>query len=73
MFFSVSCLCLHIYLFFLTILCTCVFSDLSKDCKASSHFVLQELFLRYKGRGERSVEETAGLVGFKLPKQYQDP
>lgn len=37
------------------------------------HFILQDLFLRYKGRGERSVEETAGLVGFKLPKQYQDP
>ena len=29
--------------------------------------------MRYKGAGERSVEETAGLVGFKLPKQYQEP
>ena len=29
--------------------------------------------MKYKGAGERSVEETAGLVGFKLPKQYKEP
>lgn len=30
------------------------------------------LHAKYKGAGERPVEEVAGLVGFKLPKQYQD-
>lgn len=49
-----------------------VFSVICKRIFKPLHFILQELFLRYKGRGERSVEETAGLVGFKLPKQYQD-
>ncbi|CAH3154379.1 unnamed protein product [Porites lobata] len=42
-------------------------------CLLTSQREAMDLFLRYKGRGERSVEETAGLVGFKLPKQYQDP
>lgn len=28
---------------------------------------------KYKGVGERPVEEVASLVGFKLPKQYQEP
>lgn len=27
----------------------------------------QEIHQDYKGKGERSIEETAGLVGFKLP------
>lgn len=27
----------------------------------------KELHKHYKGKGERSTEETAGLVGFKLP------
>lgn len=31
------------------------------------------LHVKYKGAGERPVEEVAGLVGFKLPKQYQEP
>lgn len=31
------------------------------------------LHAKYKGAGERPVEEVAGLVGFKLPKQYQEP
>lgn len=31
------------------------------------------LHIKYKGAGERPVEEVAGLVGFKLPKQYQEP
>lgn len=28
---------------------------------------------KYKGVGERPVEEVASLVGFKLPKQYREP
>ena len=31
------------------------------------------LHSKYKGVGERPVEEVASLVGFKLPKQYQEP
>ena len=73
MFFSVSfSLCLNIYLFF-SQFSVHVFSVICKRIFKPLHFILQDLFLRYKGRGERSVEETAGLVGFKLPKQYQDP
>ena len=73
MFFSVGLsLCLHIYLFF-SRFSVHVFSVICKRIFKPLHFILQDLFLRYKGRGERSVEETAGLVGFKLPKQYQDP
>ena len=73
MFFSVSLsLCLNIYLFF-SQFSVHVFSVICKRIFKPLHFILQDLFLRYKGRGERSVEETAGLVGFKLPKQYQDP
>lgn len=36
-------------------------------------YYLQILHMKYKGAGERPVEEVAGLVGFKLPKQYQEP
>lgn len=32
----------------------------------------QMLHEKYKGVGERPVEEVASLVGFKLPKQYQE-
>ena len=30
------------------------------------------LHAEYHGKGDRSVEETAGLVGFKLPHEYED-
>jgi len=33
---------------------------------------LQELIAEYKGVGERSIEETARIVGLKLPKLYED-
>ena len=74
MFFSGSLnLCVtHFYLFFLRF-SVHVYSVICKRIVKPLSLILQELFLRYKGRGERSVEETAGLVGFKLPKQYQDP
>eukprot|EP00111_Clytia_hemisphaerica_P020995 TCONS_00061924-protein len=32
----------------------------------------QELIVQYRGVGERSVEETARMVGLKLPKKYED-
>ena len=73
MFFSVNLsLCVHIYLFFSQFSVHVLWVIFKKIFKPL-HFILQGLFLTYKGRGERSVEETAGLVGFKLPKQYQDP
>jgi len=42
-------------------------------CLLNSQRITRAIHVRYKGAGERSVEETAGLVGFKLPKQYQEP
>lgn len=32
----------------------------------------KELYAEYHGKGERSVEETANLVGLRLPKLYDD-
>ncbi|XP_015759628.1 PREDICTED: UPF0562 protein v1g242151-like [Acropora digitifera] len=42
-------------------------------CLLESQRLTQAIHAKYKGGGERSVEETAGLVGYKLPKQYQEP
>ncbi|KAJ7391520.1 Formation of mitochondrial complex V assembly factor 1 [Desmophyllum pertusum] len=42
-------------------------------CLLNSQRMAQILHVKYKGVGERSIEEVAGLVGFKLPKQYQEP
>lgn len=42
-------------------------------CLLQSQRSTQAIHLKYKGAGERSVEETAGLVGYKLPKKYQEP
>lgn len=37
-----------------------------------SNKMYQDLSIKYKGVGERSIEETAGIVGLKLPKLYKD-
>ncbi|KAL9967195.1 hypothetical protein ACROYT_G025372 [Oculina patagonica] len=42
-------------------------------CLLKSQRMTQLLHMKYKGVGERPVEEVARLVGFKLPKQYQEP
>lgn len=39
-------------------------------CYLNSSRKYTEIYLDYKGKGERSVRETADMVGFKLP---QDP
>ncbi|XP_020608865.1 protein FMC1 homolog [Orbicella faveolata] len=49
--------------------CDCLFYL----CLLQSQRMAQMLHAKYKGAGERPVEEVAGLVGFKLPKQYQEP
>ncbi|XP_063233139.1 protein FMC1 homolog [Bacillus rossius redtenbacheri] len=36
-------------------------------CYLRSSRLYQNLYDHYRGKGERSVDETAGLVGFKLP------
>lgn len=36
-------------------------------CYLQSQRKYMELNKQYKGKGERSVEETAGIVGFNLP------
>ncbi|XP_076241837.1 protein FMC1 homolog isoform X3 [Calliopsis andreniformis] len=36
-------------------------------CYLSSRRICKEIQVRYTGRGERSIQETADLVGFKLP------
>lgn len=36
-------------------------------CYLSSRRIGKEIQVRYTGKGERSVQETADLVGFKLP------
>ncbi|XP_022794493.1 protein FMC1 homolog [Stylophora pistillata] len=41
-------------------------------CLLRSQRMAQMLQEKYKGVGERPVEEVASLVGFKLPKQYQE-
>ncbi|XP_047136365.1 uncharacterized protein LOC101240220 isoform X1 [Hydra vulgaris] len=35
--------------------------------------VSQEISAMYKGTGERTIEQSANLVGLKLPKLYVDP
>lgn len=42
-------------------------------CLLRSQRMAQMLHEKYKGVGERPVEEVASLVGFKLPKQYREP
>ncbi|XP_050484749.1 protein FMC1 homolog [Bombus huntii] len=36
-------------------------------CYLNSQRVCKEIQIRYAGKGERSIKETADLVGFKLP------
>lgn len=36
-------------------------------CYLKSQRICKEIQVRYTGKGERSVKETADLVGFKLP------
>lgn len=36
-------------------------------CYLSSQRMCKDIQVRYAGRGERSIKETADLVGFKLP------
>ncbi|XP_043519670.1 protein FMC1 homolog isoform X2 [Frieseomelitta varia] len=36
-------------------------------CYLNSQRVCKEIQIRYTGKGERSIKETADLVGFKLP------
>ncbi|XP_067951845.1 protein FMC1 homolog [Watersipora subatra] len=36
-------------------------------CYLQSNRINQELLATYKGKGERSIEDTARLVGLKLP------
>ncbi|XP_076630975.1 uncharacterized protein LOC143346608 isoform X2 [Colletes latitarsis] len=36
-------------------------------CYLSSRRICKEIQVRYTGKGERSIKETADLVGFKLP------
>ena len=51
-------------------------ADLSKNLKVLETYITylqssrehRELLTRYQGRGERSVEESANLVGLELPK-----
>lgn len=37
------------------------------NCYLQSKRSYEAILTEYNGKGERSVEETAGLVGFKLP------
>uniref|UniRef100_A0A0B6ZGF7 Protein FMC1 homolog n=1 Tax=Arion vulgaris TaxID=1028688 RepID=A0A0B6ZGF7_9EUPU len=41
-------------------------------CYLESARKQEELSAHYKGRGERSVESSAALVGLKLPKLYTE-
>lgn len=36
-------------------------------CYLNSQRMCKEIKIRYAGKGERSIKETADLVGFKLP------
>ena len=36
-------------------------------CYLKSQRIFEEIHKKYQGRGERTVEETATMVGFKLP------